>query len=75
MGYQIYANFLLISTVGLPVAIAKQVAKYNVLGKEDVSLYLVREFFKIMLIFGAVFAGIMYISSPWLAEASGSREN
>lgn len=74
MGYQIYANFLLISTVGLPVAIAKQVAKYNVLGKEDVSLYLVREFFKIMLLFGAVFAGIMYISSPWLAEASGSRE-
>ncbi|WP_155997361.1 putative polysaccharide biosynthesis protein [Streptococcus ruminantium] len=74
MGYQIYANFLLISTVGLPTAIAKQVAKYNVLGKENVSLYLVREFFKIMLIFGAVFAGAMYISSPWLAEASGSKE-
>ncbi|BBA93023.1 putative polysaccharide biosynthesis protein [Streptococcus ruminantium] len=74
MGYQIYANFLLISTVGLPTAIAKQVAKYNVLGKENVSLYLVREFFKIMLVFGAVFAGAMYISSPWLAEASGSKE-
>ncbi|WP_155962724.1 putative polysaccharide biosynthesis protein [Streptococcus ruminantium] len=74
MGYQIYANFLLISTVGLPTAIAKQVAKYNVLGKENISLYLVREFFKIMLVFGAVFAGAMYISSPWLAEASGSKE-
>lgn len=74
MGYQIYANFLLISTAGLPVAIAKQVAKYNVLGKEDVSLYLVREFFKLMLIFGAVFAGIMYLSAPMLAEASGSKE-
>lgn len=74
MGYQIYANFLLISTAGLPTAIAKQVAKYNVLGKEEVSLYLVREFFKLMLVFGAVFAGAMFISSPWLAEASGSKE-
>ncbi|NQN49017.1 polysaccharide biosynthesis protein [Streptococcus suis] len=74
MGYQIYANFLLISTAGLPTAIAKQVAKYNVLGKEDVSLYLVREFFKLMLVFGAIFAGAMFISSPWLAEASGSKE-
>lgn len=74
MGYQIYANFLLISTAGLPTAIAKQVAKYNVLGKEEVSLYLVREFFKLMLVFGAVFAGVMFISSPWLAEASGSKE-
>ncbi|MCK3881346.1 polysaccharide biosynthesis protein [Streptococcus suis] len=74
MGYQIYANFLLISTAGLPVAIAKQVAKYNVMGKEDVSLYIVREFFKLMLVFGAVFAGIMYFSAPWLAEASGSKE-
>lgn len=74
MGYQIYANFLLISTAGLPTAIAKQVAKYNVLGKEEVSLYLVREFFKLMLVLGAVFAGAMFISSPWLAEASGSKE-
>ncbi|HFU4217899.1 TPA: oligosaccharide flippase family protein [Streptococcus suis] len=74
MGYQIYANFLLISTAGLPTAIAKQVAKYNVLGKEDVSLYLVREFFKLMLVFGAVFAVLMYLSAPWLAEASGSKE-
>ncbi|NQN87541.1 polysaccharide biosynthesis protein [Streptococcus suis] len=74
MGYQIYANFLLISTAGLPTAIAKQVAKYNVLGKEEVSLYLVREFFKLMLVFGTVFAGAMFISSPWLAEASGSKE-
>ncbi|HFI0402152.1 TPA: oligosaccharide flippase family protein [Streptococcus suis] len=74
MGYQIYANFLLISTAGLPTAIAKQVAKYNVLGKEEVSLYLVREFFKLMLVFGAVFAGLMYLSAPWLAEASGSKE-
>ncbi|NQG97233.1 polysaccharide biosynthesis protein [Streptococcus suis] len=74
MGYQIYANFLLISTVGLPTAVAKQIAKYNIQGKQDVSYYLVREFFKLMLVMGAVFAGVMYLSAPWLAEISGSKE-
>ena len=33
-GYNIYALFLLISTAGIPVAIAKQVSKYNTLGKD-----------------------------------------
>lgn len=74
MGYQVYANFLLISTVGLPTAVAKQIAKYNVLGKQETSFYLVREFFKLMLVLGAVFAGVMYLSSPLLATLSGARE-
>ncbi|MER0122360.1 oligosaccharide flippase family protein [Streptococcus sp. ZJ93] len=73
MGYQVYANFLLISTVGLPTAVAKQIAKYNTLGREDISYYLVREIFKLMLVLGAVFAGIMYLSSPLLADLSGSK--
>lgn len=74
MGYQVYANFLLISTVGLPTAVAKQIAKYNVLGKQETSFYLIREFFKLMLVLGAVFAGVMYLSSPLLATLSGARE-
>lgn len=74
MGYQVYGNFLLISTVGLPTAVAKQIAKYNVQGRQDISYYLVREFFKLMLILGAVFAGVMFISSPTLAELSGVKE-
>lgn len=74
MGYQVYANFLLISTVGLPTAVAKQIAKYNVLDKEEVSYYLVREFFKLMLLLGVVFAAAMYLLSPSLAEWSGDRE-
>lgn len=74
MGYQIYANFLLISTVGLPMAVAKQVAKYNVLGKEETSFYLVREFLKLMFILGAVFAAVMYLTAPALAAMSGSKE-
>lgn len=75
MGYQVYANFLLISTVGLPAAVAKQIARYNVQGKQDTSYYLVREFLKLMVVMGAVFAGIMYVSAPWLADVSGSRDN
>lgn len=74
MGYQIYANFLLISTVGLPTALAKQIAKYNVLKQEEVSYYLVKEFLKLMLVMGVAFAGVMYLSAPFLAEASGSKE-
>lgn len=46
MGYQVYGNFLLISTIGLPPAVAKQIAKYNVQGRQDISYYIVREFFK-----------------------------
>ncbi|MBF0787173.1 MULTISPECIES: polysaccharide biosynthesis protein [unclassified Streptococcus] len=74
MGYQVYGNFLLISTVGLPTAVAKQIAKYNVQGRQDISYYLVRELFKLMLILGAIFAGIMFCSSPILAELSGVKE-
>lgn len=74
MGYQVYGNFLLISTVGLPTAVAKQIAKYNVQGRQDVSYYLVRELFKLMLVLGAVFAGVMFISSPTLAELSGVKD-
>ena len=35
MGYNIYAWFLLISTAGVPVAVAKQVAKYNTRDQAD----------------------------------------
>ena len=35
MGYNIYAWFLLISTAGVPVAVAKQVAKYNTIDQKD----------------------------------------
>lgn len=74
MGYQVYATFLLISTVGLPTAMAKQIAKYNALDRQDISYYLVREFFKLMLLLGVVFAAFMYFFSPILAAMSGSKE-
>lgn len=75
MGYQVYSQFLIISTVGIPTAVAKQVAKYNTLKNEEVSFYLVREFLKLMLVFGAICAGIMFVSSPLLADWSGSKKD
>ena len=71
MGYNIYAWFLLISTAGVPVAVAKQVAKYNTLGKEGRSYHLLRSFLKFMLLLGLVFALIMYLLSPLFAQLSG----
>ena len=71
MGYNVYAIFLLISTAGIPVAIAKQVSKYNTLGQKETSFYLLRQVLNLMLILGAVFALIMYLGSPLLAAWSG----
>ncbi|MGT2929158.1 putative polysaccharide biosynthesis protein [Streptococcus dentasini] len=72
MGYNIYAYFLLLSTTGINVAVAKQIAKYNAMDKEDHSIHLIRSFLKVMLIVGLVFAAIMYFGSPLFAIFSGS---
>ena len=71
MGYNIYAWFLLISTAGVPVAVAKQVAKYNTIDKEEHSFALIREFLKFMLALGLIFAVIMYLMAPVFASMSG----
>lgn len=74
MGYNIYAVFLLISTAGIPVAIAKQVSKYNALGQEETSYHLLRKILKLTSILGLIFAAIMYLGSPLLAAWSGGGE-
>lgn len=71
MGYNIYAWFLLISTAGVPVAVAKQVAKYNTMDQKDHSFTLIREFLKFILLLGAIFAVVMYLLSPFFAHVSG----
>ena len=71
MGYNIYAWFLLISTAGVPVAVAKQVAKYNTKGQEEHSFAMIRGFLKFMSLLGFVFAIIMYVLSPVFANLSG----
>ena len=71
MGYNIYAWFLLISTAGIPVAVAKQVAKYNTIDKAEYSFTLIREFLKFMVLLGGIFAVLMYLFSPVFATLSG----
>lgn len=71
MGYNIYAWFLLVSTAGVPVAVAKQVAKYNTIDQKDHSFTLIREFLKFMLLLGVIFAVVMYLLSPFFARVSG----
>ena len=73
MGYNIYAVFLLISTAGIPVAIAKQVS--NALGQEETSYHLLRKILKLTSILGLIFAAIMYLGSPLLAAWSGGGED
>ncbi|HEL0066172.1 TPA: polysaccharide biosynthesis protein [Streptococcus equi subsp. zooepidemicus] len=74
MGYNVYAYFLLISTTGLNVAIAKQVAKYNSMGQQEHSYQLIRSTLKVMLVLGLVFSVLMYLGSPLFARLSGGDE-
>lgn len=72
MGYNVYAYFLLISTTGLNVAIAKQVAKYNSLNQKEHSYQLIRTTLKLMVILGLIFSVTMYLTSPFFSTLSGS---
>ncbi|WP_159574282.1 polysaccharide biosynthesis protein [Streptococcus halichoeri] len=72
MGYNVYAYFLLVSTTGLNVAIAKQVAKYNSMGQKEHSYQLIRTTLKLMVGLGVFFSVIMYVTSPLFASLSGS---
>ncbi|CAM4126779.1 polysaccharide biosynthesis protein [Streptococcus penaeicida] len=72
MGYNVYAYFLLISTTGLNVAIAKQVAKYNSLNQKEHSYQLIRTTLKLMIILGLIFSITMYLTSPIFSSMSGS---
>lgn len=74
MGYTIYAYFLLISTVGLNTAVAKQIAKYNAIGQEAKSMSLIWSFIKLMLGIGLVSAIVLYAGAPFFAWVSGDAE-
>ncbi|MFV0556232.1 MAG: oligosaccharide flippase family protein [Lactovum sp.] len=71
MGYNIYALFLLLSTVGIPVAIAKEVAHYNALDDKNMTYRLVRQMFLFMLVLGIIMSAFLYFFAPALAIASG----
>ncbi|MBP2058274.1 O-antigen/teichoic acid export membrane protein [Lactobacillus colini] len=65
--YNIYSLFIIISTAGIPGAVAKQVAKYNALNEYRVGRKLFRHGLFLMTIFGIVAAAFMYVASPILA--------
>ncbi|MBL1228681.1 polysaccharide biosynthesis protein [Enterococcus sp. BWB1-3] len=74
MGYTVYSLFLLISTAGIPAAIAKQTAHYNSMNEYKISRQLFYKALQMMAVLGAVFALVMYISAPALASWSGGGE-
>ena len=70
MGYNVYALFLMISTAGIPSAIAKQISHYNSLNEYKVSWRLFKQSLTIMGIIGVVSAVIMFFASPALAAGN-----
>lgn len=72
--YNIYSIFILISTAGIPGAIAKQVAKYNAMNEYGIGRKLFRKGLTLMAILGIVSAAIMYFASPLLAS-NGSQSD
>lgn len=66
-GYNIYALFLMVSTAGIPGAIAKQIAYYNSLNEYKVSKRLFKRSLMMMGLLGIFFAGVMYLGAPVLA--------
>lgn len=71
MGYTVYSLFLMISTAGIPSAIAKQTAYYNSMNEYRTSRQLFYRALQLMALLGVVFAGVMYLCSPFLAKWSG----
>ncbi|MDR2832157.1 MAG: polysaccharide biosynthesis protein [Streptococcaceae bacterium] len=71
MGYNIYALFLLISSVGIPAAISKQTAYYNSIGEYALSKKLFKTAIKFMTLIGLVCAIVMFFASPFLASWAG----
>lgn len=65
--YNIYSVFLLISTAGIPGAVAKQVAKYNALNEYGIGRRLFRRGLSLMIVFGVISGAIMYFCAPALA--------
>lgn len=66
--YNIYSIFILISTAGIPGAIAKQVAKYNALNEYGVGRKLFHKGLVLMTILGIISAALMYFLAPVLAS-------
>ncbi|MBH0227108.1 polysaccharide biosynthesis protein, partial [Enterococcus lactis] len=64
MGYNKYAMLLLISTAGIPAAIAKQTARNNTMNEYGTSRRLYNRALQMMCGLGLLFDLFKYIASP-----------
>lgn len=64
IGYNIYSIFLIVSTAGIPGAVAKQVAHYNAMNEYTTGRKLFRSGLFLMLIMGLISAAALYLLAP-----------
>lgn len=69
-GYNVYALFLMISTAGIPAAVAKQTARYNSMNEYGLSKKLLFYTMRLMTIGGILFAGVMFLGAPYLSQGN-----
>lgn len=69
-GYNIYAIFLAIATMGIPAAISKLVAEYNARQAVYQSRQLMRQSILLGIVLGLVFGSIIYVAAPQLSQWS-----
>lgn len=65
--YNIYSLFLIISTAGIPGAVAKQVARYNAVNEYGVGKKLFKSGLGLMVMLGIISAAVMYFLAPILS--------
>ena len=66
--YVPYSIFINLSTLGIPVGMAKFISKYNALGEYDTSRKIFRDSTIVMFILGAVGFFALRFISPWYAN-------
>lgn len=75
MGYTVYALFIMISTAGIPAAIAKQVAFHNSRKEYRTSQVLFNRTVQFMIGLGVISALLMYLLAPALAHGAGGGDD
>ncbi len=73
--YTYYTLFLSLSTLGIPLGIAKFVSRYNAIGEYDTSRKMLRNGALILILLGIFSFGLMYMSAEFLAETSLNGED
>ena len=63
-----YSIFINLSTLGIPVGMAKFISKYNALGEYDTSRKIFRDSTVVMFVLGALGFLILRFISPWYAS-------